>query len=182
VTVAVLLFLIPFGLFLLPVLLGMFSPENYEASVEGVIDAPPDEVFRKLEDIEDNPGSGAMARGVDLLPEDEWENGLPAWIEDLGSTRVLVRTVESEPDRLLVRSLEDQVVPMSARWTIRLAPEGDGTRITATNETRISRGTWHVPLFRFLMQFMNGARRGLVHYLTRLGKSVGSEFRVSESD
>jgi len=177
VTIVILLFLIPFALFMLPVLLGLISPERYEATVQGVIDAPPEAVFHQMEDVECNPGSGARAIRVEMLPRDEWENDQPAWFEDLGSTRILVRTVESEPGRLLVRQLEDQVVPMSQRWTIRLAPEGDGTLLTATNVTTISRGTWHVPLFRFLMRFMDGARRGLVHYLTRLGKSMDLETR-----
>jgi len=178
VTVAIALFLVPLGLLLLPLILGLFSPEDYSATVTGVIDAPPDEVFRRIEDIESNPGSGAMARSVELLPEEEWENGRRAWIEDLGSTRIRVQTVEAEEGRLIIRILEDQVVPMTARWTIRLEPEGEGTRITAANETKISRGTWHVPLFRFLMRFMNGARRGLVHYLTRLGSSMGKEISI----
>jgi len=179
VDIVFLLFLVPLGLFLLPLILGLLSPEDYAATVTGVIDAPPEEVFRHLENFEDNPGSGAMARSVELLPEDEWENGLRAWIEDIGSTRIRVQTVEIDEGKLLVRDLQDQVVPMRARWTIRLEPEVVSTLITATNETKISKGTWHVPLFRFLMRFMNGARRGLVHYLTRLGKSVGSEFRIT---
>lgn len=179
-TVALLIFAVPLGLLLLPVILGLFSPENYEATVTGVIGASPDEVFRQLENVEDNPGSGAMARSVEMLPEDEWVDGRRAWIEDLGSTRIRVETVEAEPGRLLIREMEDQVVPMRARWTIVLEAQGDSTLITATNETTISKGTWHVPLFRFLMRFMNGARRGLVHYLTRLGRSMDREFTIRD--
>ncbi|MHC4953431.1 MAG: SRPBCC family protein [Planctomycetota bacterium] len=172
-----LLFLVPFLLILLPVLLGLVSPESYEATVEAEIDAPPDTVFRMLEDVSSNPGSGAMTKSVETLPREEWQHGLPAWIEDLGSTRIRVQTVQAEPGRLLVRELEDEVVPMRARWTLELEPNGAGTLLTATNETTISKGTWHVPLFRFLMRFMNGARRGLVHFLTRLGRSLECDIR-----
>ena len=175
----ILLFALPLGIVLLPFLLGMISPAQYTATVTGVIDASPEDVFRHIENVQDNPGAGAMARSVDLLPEQEWEDGRRTWIEDIGSTRIRVETVESVEPTRIVRDLQDQVVPMRARWTIDLAPMGDGTHVTATNVTTISKGTWHVPLFRFLMRFMNGARRGVVHYLTRLGKSLGSEFRVT---
>ena len=92
----IVLFALPIGLLLLPLLLGMISPEEYTATVTGVIDAPPEEVFRRIEDVEENPGSGAMARSVEMLPEDEWEEGQRAWIEDIGSTRIRVQTVEIE--------------------------------------------------------------------------------------
>lgn len=178
-TLTILLFALPLGIVLLPLLLGLISPAEYTATVTGVIEASTEEVFRSIENVEDNPGAGALARSVELLPEAEWEDGRRAWIEDIGSTRVRVETVESEAPKRIVRDLQDQVVPMRARWTIELQPEGEFTLITATNVTTISKGTWHVPLFRFLMRFMNGARRGIVHYLTRLGKSVDAEFRVT---
>jgi hypothetical protein len=69
VGLTILLFLLPLCIILLPLLLGLISPEEYSATVTGVIDAPPDEVFRRIEDVEQNPGSGAMARGVEMLPE-----------------------------------------------------------------------------------------------------------------
>ena len=178
---ALLLFLIPLLLFLLPAVGGLLLPERYEATVRAEFDCSPAEVWARLEDVERNPGSGAMARSVEMLPREEWRDGLPAWIEDLGSTRIQVQTTEREEPSLLVRELEDQVVPMRARWTFRLEPHGDsGTLVTASNETIIKRGTWHVPLFRTMMFLMNGARRGLVHFLTRLGSSLGTNTRIPD--
>ncbi len=175
---ALLLFLIPLGLVLLPAIVGLLLPEKYEATVQAEFDKTPEEVWALLEDVERNPGSGAMARSVEMLPEEEWRDGLPAWIEDIGSTRIQVQTVVMDKPRSLVRELEDQIVPMRARWSIALEPHGEeGTLVTATNETIIAKGTWHVPLFRCMMFFMNGARRGLVHYLTRLGTSLGVSTR-----
>jgi hypothetical protein len=136
-------------------------PPESEAEVTVSLDASPETVWRVLTRPET---SGARIE----------KNDDGSWVEDLGIARIEVRDVESiEPTRL-VRELRDASIPMRARWTIEL----EQGRVRARNETRVDRGSWRAPLFRFLMRVMNGPRRALVHYFRRLGGSLGVRVEI----
>ena len=164
----ILLFLIPLAVLLLPVLLGVAAPKVSRAALDIEVDALPAAVWRVL----NNPKtSGASIERV--------EDG--AWIEDLGVARIKVTTLEAKENERLVRELEDASIPMRARWTVELAAVDGKTRIRASNETEVANGSWRAPLVRFLMRFMSGPRRALVHYFRRLGGSLGSEVRIEDA-
>jgi hypothetical protein len=163
-----LLFLIPLAVLLLPVLLGVAAPRVSRAALDVEVDALPAAVWRVLMKPET---SGAIIERV----------GEDAWIEDLGIARIRVRTLEARENERLVRELEDASIPMRARWTVELTAVDGRTRIRASNETEVARGTWRAPLVRFLMRFMSGPRRALVHYFRRLGGALGVEVHIDDA-
>lgn len=169
------LFLILVGALLLlaatPFLVGRFLSEDYHGRVTAVFEAPPDAVWSALADYRTTPVTGSMWKAT---REVESENGLPAWIEDMGSSSVTVRTETAEAPSALVRRYADSVVPMTARVEFALESGDDaGTRVTGFNHMHVADGTWHVPLFRFLLTVTNGADRSLKDHLKSVGKALG---------
>ncbi len=149
---------------------GTFLPEDFSGRAEAVFAQPPEAVFTALMDFEKHPVSSHMAKKVERIAD---EGGLPAWREALDSSVVTVRTVALDRPRLLVRELEDSVVPMSARWTIELAPVAGGTRVTVVQTGTVESGTWHVPFFRFILRVVGGASMGPRAFLGALETDLG---------
>ena len=163
-------------LVLVPFVVGSLLPERYTAHVVARYDKSPVELWDALTDPQAVPCGGKMARQVEFLQD---EDGLQVWCEDLGSSMTTVRTTESVEAERLVFEFSDSVVPMTARWEFTIEADGEGSKIVATNETIVSKGTWHVPIFRFILKVMNAAEKGVVDYLRRAGHHVGAQVVVT---
>ncbi len=190
---------------LLPFVIGMFLRDVYEGRLRVIFDRPPDEVWNELLNYQEHPLSGSMGRGVFAAEE---VDGRPAWREDLGNTRLRVTTLElsdglrddapggaeeegegvhaSTCPRRWVLLAEDEVVPMTARWTLEVAPaepaesEG-GTELRAHNVTTIRSGKWQSPVFRVVMRATNAAEKVLREYLRGIAGSLGVTARLVET-
>lgn len=147
------------------VLVGLFCPEKYQAQVRMRLARSPEMVWIALLDYKKFPLTGALSKQVEQLPD---ENGQLAWLDDLGSTQIKVTTLAATSPMRLKRQLTDQKVPMTAVFEVQLERIEGGCLITATNETIIRWGTWHVPLFRFVMTVTRGADKVTRAYLRRL--------------
>jgi hypothetical protein len=158
------------GLAILVIIVGRFLPEKYAARAEITFRRPPEDVWAAMSDYHKHPMMGSMMKRIEDLPA---ENGLPAWVEDMGSTQMAVTTVVSEPPLHVVRELADRVVPMIVRAEVHLQRLENGCKVTATQETWIRRGTWHVPIFRIILTITKGARSSLVKYWRRIAKDLG---------
>lgn len=162
---------IAIALLLAPAVIGRFLAEDYHGRVERVVPASPAEVWRALRDPGRVPVAGKQCKATRPLPA-EGDGALGAWVEDLGSSEVTVRTVEvREPERYALE-LTDSVVPMTARVEVTLAPEGSGTRVAALMHIRVRSGSWHVPYFRFILTLAGGARRSIGGYLDALERAL----------
>jgi hypothetical protein len=159
-----------------PFVVGWFLPERYEARMRATISRPPAEVFAAACDAQRNPMTGSMMQRVHVLPD---EDGLPIWEEELVQSRVRVRTLAFEPPRRIKRALADSVVHMTAESeiTIEAAPSG-GSVIDARSVTTIREGTWHTPVFRFMMTIFGGADTALEGYWMHLAKGLGAELAI----
>ena len=158
------------ALIVLPNLIGLFLPERFIGSAQREFPQPPERVWTTLEDFRQNPLSGAMCRSVDPLGG---AADRPDWRENLSGTRLLVRTIEAEHARRLVRDAADEVVPMTSRWTYDLTPTATGgTRVTLALDGRIKHGTWHVPFFRFMMHVMGGRNSSARAHLAHIARSL----------
>ncbi len=165
------------ALIIVPVVIGLFLPEVYVGQADRRFEWTPEEVWAAIHDAAKNPVSGRQCRGVESAgdsvelpsgPNDRDESSLPNWIEDMGSTKITVTTIESDRPKRVVRHFKDSVVPMTAESIITIEADGGATKVTVENTITIKRGTWHVPIFRFMMTIMNGARRGCSDYLKNL--------------
>jgi hypothetical protein len=163
------------ALVLLIMIVGRFLPERYAARVEMTIPRPPEEVWAAMNDYHKHPLTGAMMKRIEDLPP---QNQLPAWVEDMGSSKVTVTTAVAEPPRHLVRELVDSVVPMTARAEIHLERVEDGCKVTATQETHIRNGTWHVPIFRVILTVTKGTQSSLATYWKKIAKDLGEPGQV----
>jgi hypothetical protein len=139
------------------------------------LDRKPQEVWDALQDIEKNAVTGKMRKRLELLPGSD---GRPSWLEDIGSTKILVTTEEAEPPVKLRRHLADQVVPMTADFEVALEETLTGCRVTASNVTIIRAGTWHVPVFRVIMKLTGGGRSQLKSFWIELAKNLGTTVRM----
>lgn len=144
---------------------GSLLPERYGARGYLDVSASAEQLWPKLLDYRAHPVSAKMAKAIEPLPD---ENGLPVWLESLGSSKIRVNTVESKSASRLVLDLADTVVPMTARAVIELENRGGGCRIRMSNDAVIKNGTWHVPVFRVLMTLFGGMRGGIKAYLRQI--------------
>lgn len=71
--------------------------------------------------------------------------------------------VEDQPRRRLVTRIADKSLPYGGSWTIDLAPEASGTRVTITEN-----GEVYDPLFRFLSRYVFGHTATMDAYLKEL--------------
>jgi hypothetical protein len=156
-----------------PALAGLGLPREHRSAVEAQFHHSPSAVWDVIADYQRHPVSGPMARKVEPVEE----GGLPSWREDLGRTVVTVRTVEADPPRRLVRTMQDAVVPMTARWAYELAPSGPGTRVRLSQEIAIDSGNWRTPFFRIMIRLFpaGGPKAHLAAVARTLGDSVQIE-------
>lgn len=148
--------------------IGMLLPETYHAQIQLTLHQPPDAVWAAVTDYNKHPTSGAMRKSTQALPD---VNGLPAWMEDMGDTRLRIETREASPPSFVRRYLRDETVSMDGFWEIRIQPVEGGSRITASSELHVRPGTWHAPIFRVIMSLTSAVRQSLENYWTGIAAS-----------
>jgi hypothetical protein len=158
------------ALVVIPFVVGSFLPERYEGRVRLSLARSADDVWQALCDHRSHPVAGKMCRKVEELPG----GALPGWVEDLGQTKVTIQTVEASRPTRLVWTMTDSVVPMTGRWDITIEPAGGGCVVSATTELVVRRGTWHVPLFRFILRLTGAARKSLTDYFRAVGRTLNA--------
>ncbi len=154
--------------------IGSVLDEKVTSSVTMTFEQSPDIVWAAIVDNESNPVSGAMRRKTVALPNEETG---PAWQEDIGSSVITIRTIESSKPSKLTRMFEDSVVPMMSLVEYLLEAENEGTKVTMNSTTHVNDGTWHVPLFRVMLHLAPDA--GSLAYLTDLRAHLNAN---NESD
>lgn len=150
------------------IIVGMALPERFGFEVERRVGASPDAVWAALHDPSAYPMCVGHCRGVEMLEPGE---AGPRWVEDLGQTDVTYEVVEAEKPARVVVEATDRVVPLSYRSETTLDAVDGGTLVTMRVDGRISRGTWHVPLFRLIIH-TGGIKRGFSKYLKTIEAGV----------
>ncbi len=165
-------------LILVPVVIGLLMPERFEGQTEAFLAKSPEEVWVALQNYESHPMTGKMMKSAEALPETEWVDGLPAWVEDMGhGERITVKTVEADRPVRLVREMASASMPMTSRWVYTLEEADGGCHLTLHGETMIRRGTWMVPIFRFMMVVGGGVKKGLDIQIDMVAKTLGVDVR-----
>ena len=156
---------------------GFFLPERYLGRARCAYDRSCDDVWSALHDVEAHPMTGKMKKTTEVLPG---ENGLPAWAETMaGNERISVKTTHSEEPTKLVREMESAAMPMTSRWEYSLEATDGGCQLTLEGETFIRRGSWIVPMFRFMMVVGGGVKKGLVIQMRMVANTLGGSASFS---
>ena len=165
-------------LVLVPVIIGLLLPERYEGQTKAFLAKSPEEVWVALQNRESHPMTGKMMKSTEELPKTEWVDDLPAWVEDMGhGERITVKTVEADPPVRIVREMASASMPMTSRWVYTLEEAEGGCNLTIHGETYIRRGSWMVPIFRFMMVVGGGVKKGLDIQIDMVAKTLGVEVR-----
>lgn len=167
-----LLLIIPGGLAVLLLVLfgiGFMLPERYDEKVSVTFTSPPEKVWAAISDYETHPMTGTQRKSTQKQPD---EGGLPVWVEDLGATKVTVRTLSATAPTYMRRSMVDAVVRMAVDCEFRIEPVNGGTRVVATSRTIVPTGDWRAPLFRVTLK-MGGGEKGFRDYWSSVAKTLG---------
>jgi len=147
--------------------IGATLPEDHVASASAVYAQPVDVVWAAITDYDSFP---AWRSGVDTVEERTFEGGARGWLENGATGPMPLAVDESVPPRRLVLRIASDALPFGGTWTYELAPEGDGTRLTITEDGNISN-----LLFRFVARFVLGYTGTMETYLIDLGGKFGEQ-------
>ena len=170
--------LIVIALIAVPVIIGFLLPVRYEGRALVEYDPSVQQVWDAMQDVAAHPMTGKLMKSVEPLPPDA---GRPAWKEDMGRGEVItVTTTAYEPPHSMIREMSSATVNMTSRWEYALEPAGSRCRVTLSGATEIRRGTWHTPIFRFMMVVGGGVKKGLDVQLDMVAATLGTEARFAD--
>jgi len=167
------------ALLAIPYVVGLVLRDEYDGLVHVVLPLPLERVWAEMHDYARHPVSGWMARSI--LPAEEGPDGAPAglaWTEDLGNTRIHVRTVDEEPLRRWELVMKDAVVPMTSHWVFEFEAHPEGTLVRALNRTVVRSGSWRSPVFRLVLARSGATEKVLREYFRMIAASLGVASRV----
>jgi hypothetical protein len=145
---------------------GMLLPVAHVASVRARVPAPSEAVFAVLADVESAPGWRNDVDSVTVLSA----AGEPLrWRETGASGSIAYLRAEAQSPRRLVARIDGTDQGFGGRWIWDLAPDGDATWVTITEE-----GEVYNPAFRFMARYVFGHHRRMQHYLRDLGAHFGA--------
>jgi hypothetical protein len=151
----------------LAVLVGWRLAQSHRASLTKIFAADPDLIWSNITDVEAFPSWRQGVKQVQRLPD---RNGLPMWVEESRSGKITFAIERMERPRVLVSIIANRDLPFGGRWTYEIRPEGNGSRLTITEDGEI-----YNPLFRFMARFVFGYEGTIRAYLasleTRLSRS-----------
>lgn len=156
-------------LLLLVFAVGFMLPERYDDKISVTFASSPEKVWAAVSDYESHPMTGAQRKGTEKQPD---QGGLPVWVEDLGATRITVRTLSATAPTYVKRHMLDSVVRINVDSEFRIEPSGGGSRVTATSHTTVPSGNWRAPLFRVTLK-MGGGEKGMRDYWSSIAKTLG---------
>ena len=134
------------------------------------LSATRDQTWSQLRKGHRFPVSGLLARSVEPTSQ---VVGQPAWVEDLGGTRLQVRTLEAVSGQHLILSVEDMGGAFQTRWTVQLDEDSDGcTLLQLHSESRVSSRGFRGALARVLFLVGDGPEQALRDYVRSLAQAL----------
>lgn len=137
------------------VLVGAMLPKGHSVSRTVQVPMEPDALFTRLSDVSRYQSWRPDVTSLQRLPD---KNGMPAWIEETGGTKIPMRFERMERPSLLVARIDSSQLPFGGAWTYRIAPAPGGSQLTLTEDGEVSN-----VIFRFMSKFVFG------HYATMDG-------------
>ena len=152
------------GLAVIVTLVGAMRPADHTASITVRLGKPRADVWAVIADAEHMPAWFSEAKSVERVADID---GRPTYHERYGGWTATVVIRESVDGQRLVREIQPGG-GFSGSWTIELADDGPGTRLTITE-----RG--HVPnaFFRGMMMFVSDTKT-MRQYAEALARKLGT--------
>lgn len=153
-------------------IVGALLPGGHTAVVRARYTQDSATLWAAVSDLGAWPSWNLTVKAMERLPD---RDGQPTWVLTDDNGRMTSRVVESvapsggAPGRMVTR-IDDPELPFSGSWTWELAPADRGTRITLTEEGKISN-----PLIRLLARLFFSPTSTGESYLRALGAKFGEE-------
>ena len=146
------------------VAIGYALPVKHVASRQARLAQSRDKVFAVITNVQDFPTWRPSVKRVEVMPAN---NGRPRFREIGSDGSILFETESVVEGKRLVNRIADPSLPFGGRWTYDLAPDGDGTLLTITED-----GEVYNPVFRFVSRFIMGHTRTIDQFLADLHKRL----------
>ena len=91
------------------------------------------------------------------------------WVEESQSGKITFAVERMERPRVLVTRIANRDLPFGGTWTYEIKPEGNGSRLTITEDGEI-----YNPLFRFMARFVLGYEATMRAYVASLEKRLSA--------
>ena len=145
---------------------GFMLPVAHRATRGARLPASAHDVFALITDVAGYPRWRSGLSRVEIVATGA--DGAPARFREHSSDgAILYEVVERVPDRRMVTRIADAGLPFGGRWTYELTPDGDGTRLTITED-----GEVYNPVFRFVSRFVMGHTASIDRYLADASKAL----------
>jgi uncharacterized protein YndB with AHSA1/START domain len=150
--------------------IGSRLAQSHRASVAKTFSVPPDVIWAAITEVEAFPSWRSGVKRIERLPD---RNGFPVWIEEGRSGKMTLAIERMERPRILIGRIADPNLPFGGTWTYEIAADGDGSRLTITENGEI-----YNPMFRFMARFIFGYEGTIRSYMSSLEKRLaGSHAR-----
>jgi uncharacterized protein YndB with AHSA1/START domain len=147
------------------VLVGWMLPVAHVASGSVRLARPSEEIHAIVSDVASYPAWWADMTQIEMLPP---VDGRTRFRQFMGADPVIVEVLESVPPTRFVTRIADPDQPFGGTWTLEIAPDGTGSRLTV-----IERGEVYNPVFRFVSRFVFGHTATIDSFLRALQRKAG---------
>jgi hypothetical protein len=128
--------------------IGALLPKGHTASRTARVSLPPGALYALLSDVGQYPAWRKDVKSLQRLPD---RDGHPAWIEEVGGTKIPMYFERMDPPSLLVARIADASLAFGGTWTYRIGPAPGGSNLTITED-----GEVYNVIFRFMARFVFG--------------------------
>ena len=135
--------------------IGFFLPEAHQATVEIVFSSPPDVVWETLTEVSEYASWRSDVEDISGVTGTASSRG---WTEE--PSGLAFSTVIHQPGVLWRVRIANEGLPFGGAWSYRLTQEGDGTRLSITED-----GEVYNPIYRFVSRFIIGHDATIRRYL-----------------
>jgi hypothetical protein len=145
--------------------IGALLPRRHRAARSVVLRQPATTLFAALRDFAGQPAWRSNVKQIELLPPVE---SRVHYRETTRDGAITYAVVEEQPPARLVVKIANESLPFGGTWTFQLAPEGEATRVTITEDGEVKN-----VIFRFMARFVFGHTATLDRYLHDLAAKFG---------
>lgn len=149
--------------------IGALLEREHRSSRSARIPRAPEEVFALIDDHENAARWRTGLSQVEVIDETRF-------IERSGGDALPMRVVERRPPERRVVAIDDPNLGFGGTWTFTLERDGDGTRLTVTEQ-----GFVNPAIMRLFARLLMDPAAAQVQYLRDVGKHFGVAVEIEES-